>query len=38
VFSVIVLINIATINCAATRQAEGEFIFLLFKESLLLEA
>lgn len=27
VFSVVVLINIASINCVATRQVEGEFIF-----------
>lgn len=26
VFSVIVLINVASINCTATRQVEGEFI------------
>lgn len=29
VFSVVVLINIASINCVATRQVEGEFILSL---------
>lgn len=29
VFSVVVFINVASINCNATRQVEGEFIFLL---------
>lgn len=29
VFSVVVFINVASINCNATRQVEGEFILLL---------